>query len=78
METIHFIIKYIPFWGVPTCIICVQFTLLYWKKEYRKTAIIFAITGFFSFLFIAYYFWAGNGHAAVKYFMDFCRILTEY
>ena len=76
MEFLHFILKYIPFWSVPTCIICLQFTLIYRERDCFKTYIAFIIVGFISLLFTIYYIWAGGGDMAVKHFMDIYHILT--
>jgi hypothetical protein len=68
MDTLFFIIKYIPFWAVPMCIIFFPTGYIFWTKDARAISSVLFIIGLFCIAFIVFWIWAGGPDKAVQIF----------
>ncbi|MCP4914276.1 MAG: hypothetical protein GY909_14280 [Oligoflexia bacterium] len=66
LDIIFFIVKYIPFWSVPSIMIGLQFGYIYWLKDVFHLAYAFYSLAGFSLLSIIYYIYAGSPEKAVS------------
>ncbi|WP_127716585.1 hypothetical protein [Halobacteriovorax sp. HLS] len=71
MDLTFFIIKYIPFWSVPSIIIAGYFCYLYWVKDIRLIAVAFGMTAFISFLSLGYWVMSGGPNQSVQQILEF-------
>lgn len=69
-DPIYFIVRYIPFWSIPSLLIFAQFAYIYWLKEVKWVAIVFATASVFCFLALIYYVLAGSPHDAAGLIRD--------
>ena len=66
LDIIFFVVKYIPFWSVPTIMIGLQFGYIYWLKDVYYLAYLFYGVAAVSVLSIIYYIYAGSPERAVS------------
>jgi hypothetical protein len=71
MVTIYFLLRYAPFWAIPTMIIAGELTYLFWLRKKKKTMTICAILVTISTVTTCFYYWAGGPEKSVKYLMKF-------
>ena len=71
MDIIFFIVKYIPFWSVPIMVIGSYFFYLYWLKDIRIIALVFAVVVALSFFSLGYWIAAGGFTGSVEYIQEF-------
>lgn len=73
MDSIYFLIRYTPFWAIPTIIIAGEFSYIYWLKS-RKTVVAFFLgLALISFCSIVFYYWNGGPEKSVQVFIKFMR-----
>ena len=63
-----FIIKYIPFWAVPMGFISTHFAYLYWLKDFREMAYVWAAITLFCLTLVAVYFFIGGPDQIIQTF----------
>jgi len=68
MDSIFFIIKYIPFWAVPMCFILFPTAYIFWTKDSRAVSAILFMSGMSCVALIAFWVWAGGPDKAVQAF----------
>jgi hypothetical protein len=68
-DFIPFFILYTPFWSVPTMGISLYFSMIYFKKGYKKTAILFFLSFALSMTFLAFFVVNGGPSRAPKEFI---------
>ena len=73
MDGIYFVTRYIPFWAIPTIIICLEFAYIYWLKSRKKIVFIFMSSASFSFLSLVFYYMSGGPEKSVQIIMRFIR-----
>ncbi len=66
MLEILFLIRHIPFWGVPFMILGAEFAYLFWLRKKKKSAVFWLILAFVGFLNVVFYMWAGGPDKSVK------------
>jgi hypothetical protein len=71
MDIIFFIIKYIPFWSVPAMVIGGYFFYLYWLKDIREIAFVFASVVALSFFSLTFWIATGGFNGSVQYIQEF-------
>ena len=69
IEPILFLLRYTPFWSVPTFIIGGQFAYVFWLKGYRKISASIGLIVLISLLVTLFYIWAGGPDNAPKIFL---------
>lgn len=67
MVEVLFLVRHIPFWGVPFLILGAEFAYLFWLRKKKTSAILWAIVSFVGLLSICFYIWAGGPEKSVKY-----------
>ena len=55
-----FVAKYTPFWAVPMAIISTHFAYLFWLKDYREIAYVWAVIALFCLTARDVYFLLGG------------------
>jgi hypothetical protein len=70
VDSIYFLIKYIPFWCVPFSIMGLQFGIIYRLKGLGFISMTFFMMAFFCSALIVYYFWTGGPVKSVQFFID--------
>lgn len=68
IDTLLFILKYIPFWAVPFGLMSANFAYLYWLKDYKEMAYVWAVLTLFCLTFSALYFVIGGPDQIVQTF----------
>jgi hypothetical protein len=71
MDIVFFIVKYIPFWAVPTFVIAGYFAYLYWIKDIREIAIVFCGVAFLSFASLSYWIFTGGPTGSIEFIQEF-------
>jgi hypothetical protein len=61
-------LRFAPFWAIPTGMIFGQFAYVYWLKSLRRAALLFAALSSFSFIVTLYYYWAGGPDKVINAF----------
>jgi hypothetical protein len=69
-EMMSFFIKHAPFWTLPCIVIFGDFSYIFWLKDHRALAGIFAGIVAVSFFVLLFYIVAGGPNLAVKVFED--------
>lgn len=69
-DVVYFIVRYIPFWAIPSVLIAGQFAYIYWLKEVKWLAIVFAACSLISIIALIYYIFAGSPHDAAGLIRD--------
>ncbi len=78
MDLAYFMLRYIPFWGVPLMIICAEFGYIFWLKSYLKVSITFACITAFCLVMTVFYYWVGGPDHAVKAFSNIIFSAKHY
>ena len=76
-EALYFIIRYIPFWAIPSIFIATPSAYIYWLKDVKKVSVGFALVSFISFLSTFFWVWAGGPDRSVQEFQLFIKVLTQ-
>ena len=69
-DAVYFIVRYIPFWAIPTLLICGQFAYIYWLKEVRWVSIVLIVCCVIALISLVYYMFAGSPHDAAALIRD--------
>lgn len=77
LELFFFLLRYTPFWAIPLIFISGEFGLRYFLKKKRPVYIFCLGVIFFSFLFLAFYFYAGGPEKSVRYIIKMF-VLNEW
>jgi phosphoglycerol transferase MdoB-like AlkP superfamily enzyme len=51
-DVLFFLLRYTPWWAVPLLIMSIQFSYIYWLKDYRSISIFLGVFAFFCFIMI--------------------------
>lgn len=70
MDTLCFIIRYIPFWAIPLIIISGEFAYIYKLKLLNKMSYSCMFIAFIALVSVVFYYWAGGPKLAVIYFLE--------
>ena len=70
-EAIHFVVKYAPFWGIPSFMIGFQFGYIYWTKDMRFHSYMYWAWASFSIIVVIYYYVAGGPDESVSKLIRF-------
>lgn len=76
-EAVYFVIRYAPFWAIPSMFIAIPSAYVYWLKDAKKVAMGFFCVSVISFLTTAFWVWAGGPERSVEEFQLFMRIITH-
>ena len=68
LDLLLFILKYIPFWAVPLGLTSANFTYVYWLKDFREAAYVWAGITLFCLTSVAIYFVIGGPDQIVQTF----------
>lgn len=66
MDSIYFLVRYIPFWAIPVILIAGEFAYIYWLKSRKMVVVFFLGMAFFSFCSIIFYYWNGGPEKSVQ------------
>lgn len=66
MDVVYFLLRYTPFWAVPTMLIGAEFAYIYWLKSRKKIVAFFIMISFFSFIMVLYYIFLGGPEKTVQ------------
>lgn len=74
-QTIYFIVRYIPFWGIPIIFIVIPAGVVYWQQDLRRISLVFFTLALISAFFVAYWVWAGGPERSVIYLQEFLNFV---
>ena len=60
MDILFFILRYTPFWAIPTILIFAQFAYIFWLKSIRSAAYVMFTVVLFCVLLVVFYYWVGG------------------
>jgi hypothetical protein len=71
IDYLCFLIRYIPFWAIPTLFITAEFGYRYWLK--RKSRVFFSFFLIFCscLTLLGFYYWAGGPEKSVEVFLKY-------
>ena len=67
MSSIYFLIRYTPFWAIPTILIGLEFSYVYWLRSRKKEVAGLMVATFISLSMIIFYYWAGGPEKSVQF-----------
>ena len=68
LDILLFTLKYIPFWAIPMGLMSANFGYLYWLKDFREMAYVWAFIACFCLLSTgAYFFIGGPDHIVLTF-----------
>ncbi len=73
MVEFYFIVRHIPWWGVPLIIIGLEFAYFSWLKKKKRSAYAYLTVAMIGFLAIGFYVWQGGPTNSVKFFKKMHR-----
>lgn len=65
MDILFFLVKYTPFWAIPSMMIAVFFAYIYWLKDVSLIAFTLAAYSVFCFVATILYIWIGGPQKCV-------------
>lgn len=68
LDILLFVLKYIPFWATPLGLMSIHFSYLYWLKDYKGIAMVWAIICLLCLTSIGVYFVIGGPDQIVQTF----------
>ncbi|MFT6069625.1 MAG: hypothetical protein ACJAT2_001073 [Bacteriovoracaceae bacterium] len=77
LDFFYFLLRYTPWWGVPTIMMAVSFAYIWWLKE--NWPVVFFCAGLvaFSSSMLIFYIWAGSPSQAVHYFREMIHAVSN-
>jgi hypothetical protein len=76
-DTLHFIMRYTPFWAIPLGLVGFQFGRIYREKEFRKTGLCFYLLFALCTISTIIYFVTGGPDRSIDRGIEFQRTLQN-
>lgn len=76
MDSIYFLVRYIPFWGVPMLLLGAEFTYVAWLRKKKKWIVVSFMIALFSLSCLIFYYWAGGPEKSVQLLIEVVRYLS--
>ncbi len=74
---IYFLVRFTPFWSIPTFLIGGEFTYLYWVRKKKKKMMGFGIVTSFALVATVFYWIAGGPEKSVDLVKDIVWFYTR-